>query len=159
MSTVLLVPFFPSLILGPHPQTCLPTSFFCLSEFIASLLESEAKSSEMSKSNAFALREEKTQLSSTSSAALHSATCCTRSQLLFPPVFLLRITILKTQTCRTLMYTEETFYPACAGKGVWRKTLRWFKSLLLNLIQRCTNCSDLSWDPEISKLPVNKKQG
>lgn len=150
---------FPFLVLGTHLQTCLPTSFFCLSKFIASLLESEAKSSEMSKSNAFALREQITQLSSMPSAALHSPTCCTRSQLLFPPVFLVRISIWKTQICRTLMYTEEMFYPACAGKDVWQKTPWWFKSLLLNLIQRCTNCSDLSWDPEISKLPMNKTWG
>lgn len=52
-STLLLFPFFPSLPLRTHLQTCLPTSFFSFSGFIASLAESEAKNSEMSNCNAF----------------------------------------------------------------------------------------------------------
>lgn len=89
-STLLLIPFFPALPLGIHFQTCLPNSFFCLSGFIASLAESEAKSSEMSNCNIFSVTEQTTQLPSTVSAP----TCCTRLQLFFPPAFLLRINIL-----------------------------------------------------------------
>lgn len=51
------------------------------------------------------------------------------------------------------------FHSACAGKDVWKKTPWWLKCLFLNLMQMCPNCWDLSWDTEITKLPVNKKQG
>lgn len=92
--TLLLVPFIPSLPFGMHLQTCLPPSFFCLYGCIALLAESEAKSSEMSNCNSFSVTEQTTQLLSTVSAILHSLTCCTRLQRLFPPVFLLRNSIL-----------------------------------------------------------------
>lgn len=94
MSTPPLIPFSSFSTFRHEPLTCLPTSFFCLSDFIASLLESEAKSSEMSNSNTFAVSEQRTQLSSTVSPMPHSPTRCTRLQLLFPPVFLLKINIL-----------------------------------------------------------------
>lgn len=92
--TLPLFPFFPSLLLRMHLQTCLPTSCFSFFGFIALLAESEAKSSEMSNCNAFSVAEQTTQLPSTVSAMLCSPTCCTRLQLLLPPVFLLRISIL-----------------------------------------------------------------
>lgn len=88
MSTPPLVPFSSFSAFRHAPLT------FCLSDFIASLLECEAKSSEMSNSNTFAVSEQRTQLSITVSPMLHSPTCCTRLQLLFPPVFLLKISIL-----------------------------------------------------------------